>query len=92
MINVIDQYRPARVTVTGSWSSEEINYFSGNGTHVIPNTEYIIIVTAISDTRSSYPSDPVVVSKFTLMLVCIYVCLAYILIHYGIYVQHTYLP
>ena len=58
----MDQYRSASVTVSHFRSSIEI--YSFNGTRVVANTEYVITVTALGVTTSSYPSDPVVVSKF----------------------------
>ena len=44
-------------------SSVEISEFPDNGTSIVANREYTITVSAISDQGTSYPSDPVVVSK-----------------------------
>ena len=63
-ITVMDQYSPAIVTVPANMSSVEISEFLYNGTSVVANREYNITVSAISDQGTSYPSDPVVVSKF----------------------------
>ena len=45
-------------------SSVEISEFPDNGTSIVANREYAITVSAISDQGISYPSDPVVASKF----------------------------
>ena len=45
-------------------SSVEISQFPDNGTSIVINTEYTITVSAISDQRTSYPSDPIFVSKY----------------------------
>ena len=62
-ITVMDQYSPASVTVPANMSSVEISKFPDNGTSIVANREYTITVSAISDQGTSYPSDPVVVSK-----------------------------
>ena len=43
--------------------SVDISEFPDNGTSLVANREYNITVSAISDQGTSYPSDPVVVSK-----------------------------
>ena len=60
-ITLMDQYSPAIVTVPANMLSVEFPY---NGTSVVANREYTITVSAISDQGTSYPSDPIVVSKF----------------------------
>ena len=62
-ITVMDQYSPASVIVPANMSSVEISEFPDNGTSIVANKEYIITVSAISDQGTSYPSDPVTVSK-----------------------------
>lgn len=62
-ITVMDQYSPASVTVSANMSFVEISEFPDNGTSIVANREYNITVSAISDQGTSYPSDPVVVSK-----------------------------
>ena len=79
-ITVLDQYSPAIVTVPANMLSIEIRQFPDNGTSIVANREYTITVSAISDQGTSYPSDPVVVSKFS------YLCIPkYIL--YSTYIQ-----
>ena len=63
-ITVMDQYSPASVIIPANMSSVEISEFPDNGTRIVTNREYTITVSAISDQGTSYPSDPVVVSKF----------------------------
>ena len=63
-ITVMDQYSPASVTVPANMSSVEISEFPDNGTSIVANREYTITVSAISDQGTSYPSNPVVVSKY----------------------------
>ena len=63
-ITVLDQYSPASVTIPANMSSVEISEFPDNGTSIVANREYTITVSAISDQGTSYPSDPVVVSKY----------------------------
>ena len=63
-IAVMDQYSPAIITVPANMSSVEISQFPDNGTSIVANREYSIIVSAISDQGRSYPSDPVTISKF----------------------------
>ena len=63
-ITVMDRYTPAIVTVPANMSFVEISEFPYNGTRIVANREYTITVSAISDQGTSYPSDPVVVSKF----------------------------
>ena len=55
-------------------SSVEISEFPDNGTSIVANREYTITVSAISDQGTSYPSDPVVVSKFSCPYVRMYIC------------------
>ena len=62
-ITVMDQYSPASVTVPANMSSVEISEFPDNGTSIVANRKYIITVSAINDQGTSYPSDPVIVSK-----------------------------
>ena len=61
----MDQYSPASVTT--SRSSIEISWFSYNRSSIVANRVYNITVSAISDARISYPSDPIIVSKFSCM-------------------------
>ena len=72
-ITVMDQYRPANVTVPANMSSVEISEFPDNGTSIVANREYNITVSAVSDQGTSYPSDPIVVSKYS------YSCYLYVL-------------
>ena len=72
-ITVRDQYSPAIVTVPANMSSVEISEFPYNGTSVVANREYKITVSSISDQGTSYPSDPVVVSKFSCPYVHTYI-------------------
>ena len=65
IITVMDRYSPAVVTVPANMLSVEINQFPYNGTSIVANREYTITVSAVSDQGTSYPSDPVVVSKFS---------------------------
>ena len=67
-ITVMDQYSPASVTVPANMSSVEISEFPDSGTSIVANREYTITVSAISDQGIIYPSDPVVVSKSSYML------------------------
>ena len=62
-ITVMDQYSPASVTVPAKMSFVEISEFPDSGTSIIANREYTITVSAIGDQGTSYPGDPVVVSK-----------------------------
>ena len=64
----MDQYSPASITVPANMSSVEISEFPDNGTSIVANREYTITVSAISYQGTSYPSDPVVVSKSSLKL------------------------
>ena len=66
----MDQYSPAIVTVPANMLSVEISELSDNDTSIVTNREYTITVSAISDQGTSYPSDPVVVSK------CSYKCMS----------------
>ena len=61
----MDQYSPASVTVPANMLSVEISEFSDSGTSIVGNREYTITVSAIRDQGTSYPSDPVVVSKLS---------------------------
>ena len=61
-ITVMDQNNSASVTVPANTFSVE---FPDSGTSIVVNREYNITVSAISDQGTSYPSDPVVVSKFS---------------------------
>ena len=65
-ITVMDQYSPASVTVPANMSSVEISQFPDNGTSIVANREYTITVSAISDQGTSYPSDLITTSKFSL--------------------------
>ena len=69
-ITVMDQYSPASVTVPANVLSADISELPDNGTSIVANREYTITVSAISDHEYSYPSDPVVFSKFE----CTYFC------------------
>ena len=60
----MDQYSPAIVTVPANMLSVEISQFPDNGTRIDANIEYTITVSAISDQRTTYPSDPVVIGKY----------------------------
>ena len=64
-ITVMDQYSPASVTVPANMLSVEISQFPDNGTSVVANKYYTITVSALSDQGTSYPSDPVTISKFS---------------------------
>ena len=75
-ITIMDQYSPASVTVPANMSSVEISEFPDNGASIVANREYTITISTISDQGTSYPSEPVVVSKF---------------LHHIIMVQRTYL-
>ena len=74
----MDQYSPAIITVPANMSSVEISQFPDNGTSIVANREYTITVSAISDQGTSYPSDPVTVSKYSCTNVytyaCVYLC------------------
>ena len=69
----MDQFSPASVTVPANMSFVEISEFPGNGTSIVANREYTIIVSAISDQGRYYPSDPVVISKFSFTNLC-FIC------------------
>ena len=61
MYNITVMYQNSQATVTvpaDTFSAEVIDT-----TVIVPNREYTITVSAISDQGTSYPSDPVVVSK-----------------------------
>ena len=60
-ITVMNQYSPASVTVLANMSSVELTKSVNS---IVANREYTITVSAISDQGTSYPSEPVVVSKF----------------------------
>ena len=62
-VTVIDQYSPAIITVPANMLSVEISQFPDNGTSIAANREYTITVSAVSDQGTSYPSDPVTISK-----------------------------
>ena len=62
-ITVMEQSSVASITVSANMSSVEISEFLDNDTSIVANREYAITVSAISDQGTSYPSDPVVVSK-----------------------------
>ena len=64
-ITVMDQYSPVSVTVPADMSSAEISQFPDNGTSIVANRNYTITVSAISDQGTSYPSDPVTISKYS---------------------------
>ena len=59
----MDQYGQAIITVPANMLSVEISEFPENGTSIVANRNYTITVSAINDQGTSYPSDPVVVSK-----------------------------
>ena len=67
----MDQYSPASVAVSADMLSVEMSEFPDNGAIIVANREYTITVSAISDQGSSYPSNPVVVSKFLCVCICI---------------------
>ena len=69
----MDQYSLASVTVPANMLSVEISEFPDNGTSIVANREYTITVSAISDQGTSYPSDPVVVSKSS-YCICMTLC------------------
>ena len=60
----MDQYSPAIVTVPANMSSVKMSQLPHNGTSLVANREYTITVSAINDQGTSYPSNPVVISKF----------------------------
>ena len=64
----MDQYSPAIITVPANMSSVEISQFPDNGTSIVVNREYTITVSAISDQGTSYPSDPVTISKYSVVV------------------------
>ena len=68
-ITVMDQYSPASVTVPANMLSVEISQFpaDNNAISIVANREYTITVSAISDHGTSYPSDPVTISKYSFM-------------------------
>ena len=82
-ITVMDQYRPASVTTY--LTSIDIRNFYYNGTSIVANKVYNITVSAISDAGRSYPSDPIIVSKF-----CVCTCNYAILAHILCYCSDTY--
>ena len=63
-ITVMDRYSPAIITVPANMSSVEISQFPDNGTSIVANKEYTIIVSAISAQGTKYPSDSVTISKY----------------------------
>ena len=71
----MDQYSLAGVTVLATTFSTEISEFPDNGTSIVANREYTITVSAISDQGTSYPSDPVVVSKY--IRTCMHIIVLY---------------
>ena len=83
-ITVMDQYSQANLIVPANMSSVEISEFPDNGTSIVANREYTITVSAISDQGTSYPSDPVVVSK------SLYCIRTYIVKYVVLYTLHTY--
>ena len=74
-ITVMDQYSPASVTVPANMSSVEISQFPDNGTSIVVNKDYTITISAISDHGASYPSNPVVVSKYSWRYTYAYFCM-----------------
>ena len=66
----MDQYSPAIVKVPTDVFSVKLTYLVDNRTEILTNTIYTITVIAISDEETSYPSSPVVVSKFSYMCMC----------------------
>ena len=71
----MDQYSPASVDVSPYQFSRTISDFPDNDSSIVANTEYTINVSAISDQGTSYPSDPIVVSKYSLCTYVYAVCL-----------------
>ena len=68
-ITLMDQYSsPSEMVSADLLSIELTNSYSS----IVVNREYTITVSAISDQEISYPSDPVVVSKF--FYIAIYMC------------------
>ena len=72
-ITVMDQYSPAIITVPANMLSVEISQFPDNGTSIVAKREYTITVSAISDHGANYPSDTVVVSKYSWRYTHIYI-------------------
>ena len=65
-ITVMDQYSPASVTVPPNMLSVELRQFLADNTiSIAANREYNITVSAISDQGTSYPSDSIIVSKYS---------------------------
>ena len=96
-ITVMDQYTPAITTVPANMSSVEISQFTDNGTTIVANREYTITVSAISDQRTSYPSDPVTISKYSCRNLCtnvttyVHICLHKNLFCMHVYIVYTYI-
>ena len=63
-ITIMDQYSPAIITVPSDVSSVKISQLPDNGTSIVANRDYNIIVSAITN-GSTYTSNPVVVGKFS---------------------------
>ena len=72
-ITVMDQYSSASVSVSPDQFSSIISDFPDSGTSIVANKEYTITITAISYLGTNLPSDPIVVSKFSL---CMYYMLS----------------
>ena len=62
----MDQYSPASVTVPANMLSVELHQNPADNTiSIVANREYTITVSAISDQGTIYPSDSIVVSKYS---------------------------
>ena len=68
-ITVMDQYSPAIITVPANMLSVEISQIPADDIiiRIAANREYTITVSAISDQGTSYYSDPVTISKYSVM-------------------------
>ena len=74
----MDRYSPAIITVPANMSSVEISKFPDNGTKIVNNRKYTITVSAVSDQGTSYPSDPVTISKYLQLSEYTYVAICYV--------------
>ena len=63
-VSLMDQYGATIVTVPANVSSIHISELPDSSTDIVADKEYTITVSAISDHEYSFPSNPVVVSKF----------------------------
>ena len=90
-ITVMDQYSPAIVTIPANMLSVEISQFPYNDTSIVANREYTITVSAISDQGTSYPSDPVVISKLSYLYIPRYILYsAYVQAYVSVYMHTLY--